>query len=297
MFQLFSQKGKSGRTSKKDRPLLKSTKTVKLRIFKRRVLSFGFYKSRKPAVGRIDKTTKFIISFYLFSRFIEARISYKKYPYQGLRYTNSLNPLHLISIILLFAGIGGMIYFGFDINKPYEIKPVSLAVPVFEQAEQKPAIRQGLPFSKPKHIKIDRVGIDYPVMEVGQKKDGTMETPPLFKDVTGWYKHGPSPGEVGPAIIVGHVDTYKGPSVFWRLRELKSGDVITVTREDKSVVRFKVTGLQQFEQNNFPTKKVYGNTKGSELRLITCGGTFNKQTLRYSENTVVFATIINHNNT
>lgn len=210
-----------------------------------------------------------------------------------MRYSNSLNPAHLLSLILLAAGLAGIIYFVFDIKSPEQFRPNRTIVLPAKQAEiNSEKKKEGLSASKPKHITISRLGIDYDIIELGQNPDETMETPPLFEKVAGWYKYSPTPGEIGPSIIVGHIDTYKGPSVFWRLRELQAGDEISITREDNSVVKFKVTGLKQFEQSNFPTEEIYGNTEESELRLITCGGTFDKKTLHYSENTVAFATMV-----
>ncbi len=297
MHKLFSNKKKSGR-SKKDRPLLKSSaktkrgKNLAINLSTRRRLAFIF-RSYKNQAKKVDHT-KFSISVYVFSKHREVVITYKKAPYKGIRYTNSLNPFQLLSIVITAVGLSAFIYFVFDIKNPEEFRPnrtVVLPAKSISSSNQLQKV-QGLSASKPKQISISRVGIDYGVIELGQNPDETMETPPLFDKVTGWYKYSPTPGEVGPSIIVGHIDTYKGPSVFWRLREVVPGDEISITREDSSVVKFKVTGLKQFEQSNFPTEEVYGNTDEAELRLITCGGTFNKKTLHYSENTVVFATMI-----
>lgn len=199
-----------------------------------------------------------------------------------------------LSWMVILLGFGGLVYSGAESIKPPTIDPpstfsVPIAAPV--QAEPKPEVKtnKGLPKSEPVNIKIASVGIESNIKPVGKKSDGTMETPPLYEHITGWYKHGPTPGEIGPSIIVGHVDTYKGPSVFYRLKQMKPGDIIEVTRADNKVVKFKVTGLQQFEQNeNFPTEKVYGNIDHAGIRLITCGGTYNKKTQKYSHNTVVF---------
>ena len=186
-----------------------------------------------------------------------------------------------------------MAYFVFDIKSPEQFRPNKTVVLPAQQlnidSEKK---KEGMNASKPKQITVSRLGIDYGIVELGQNADETMETPPLFDMVAGWYKYSPTPGEIGPSIIVGHIDTYKGASVFWRLREIVPGDEVSILREDGSTVRFKVTGLKQFEQSNFPTEEVYGNTDDAQLRLITCGGTFDKKTLHYSENTVVFATMI-----
>lgn len=199
-----------------------------------------------------------------------------------------------LPLLLIIAGLCGTIFFSVQTSqkeKASNLKPAAtFAVPVENVGQG--SDNKGLPESLPKHIKIKRVGIDAPLMQLGQNKDKTMEVPPLFKNIAGWYKYSPTPGEVGPAVIAGHVDTYEGPSVFYRLKDLKAGDEIEVLRADKKIVKFKVTALKQFSQSNFPTKEVYGNIDYAGLRLITCGGTFNEKTQRYTANTVVFAKMI-----
>lgn len=200
----------------------------------------------------------------------------------------------LLSAVLIFVGFAGAMNYAYQIKKADYISApiVAASLPVEEiSVEEKPDM-VGLSHSEPVRVNYSKLGIDYGVKNVGKLEDGTMETPPLFEPITGWYKFSPTPGEVGPSIIVGHVDTYKGPSVFWRLREARAGDVIAVTRKDGKIVKFKVQSVKSFEQNDFPTKQVYGNLDYPGLRLITCGGTFNDATQRYSHNTVVFAKMI-----
>jgi len=146
-----------------------------------------------------------------------------------------------------------------------------------------------LPRSTPTAISIPSQQISASVMSVGQAADGTIQMPPLFDWTTGWYDRSPTPGEIGPAIIVGHVDNTRNISVFWRLRYVVAGDKIYISRADGSTATFTVTAIQQFDQANFPTQAVYGNIPYAGLRLITCGGTFNEQTKSYNQNTVVFA--------
>lgn len=201
----------------------------------------------------------------------------------------------ILPFFLIILGFSGIVYFSVQNadSNDQSIEPVSsFAVPTTPIDSQKSSQDRGLAPSEPTRIRIKRVEINAPVQEVGQNKDKSIEVPPLFENVTGWYNLGPTPGEIGPAIIVGHVDTIEGPSVFYRLKDLSPGDIIEVTRKDKKVVKFKVTGLEQFSQNKFPTEKVYGNIDHAGLRLITCGGTFNQQTQQYTANTVVFAEMI-----
>lgn len=204
-----------------------------------------------------------------------------------------LRPRKLIPRLLLSVGILGIVFFGLQTLGHQNMEPpANLNLPTPTAVAQASPTPKRLAKSVPTSVRIERLGINYPTIQVGKLADGTMETPPVLESVTGWYKHSPTPGEVGPSVIVGHVDSYKGPSVFWRLREAVAGDIIEVTRADGSTVKFKVESLKQFDQSNFPTAEVYGNTKDAALRLITCGGTFNKATQQYSENTVVFARIL-----
>lgn len=126
------------------------------------------------------------------------------------------------------------------------------------------------------------------VPPLGLLPDQTVSVPDSY-DQVGWYSGGATPGEVGPSVILGHVDSLDGPAIFFSLGQLKEGDDIMVTREDDSVATFTVTKLQRYPQSNFPTLDVYGPTTGAELRLVTCSGTFDKGEQRYSHNLVVYA--------
>lgn len=150
-----------------------------------------------------------------------------------------------------------------------------------------------LPYSQPTHLSISSVNIDADLIAVGLDINKSIEMPPLFSWKAGWYNQSPAPGQIGPAIIVGHLDTYKNISVFWRLGQVKPGDLIKIQRQDDKTASFKVTGLAQYDQNNFPTNKVYGNINYAGLRLITCGGPFDRSTGHYTKNTVVFAALLN----
>jgi sortase (surface protein transpeptidase) len=107
-------------------------------------------------------------------------------------------------------------------------------------------------------------------------------------DITAWYTGSPTPGELGPAIIAGHVDSFKGTGIFFRLRELQPGDTVSVSRVDGTTATFKITSLEQYPKNSFPTQKVYGNITYAGIRLITCGGAFDSQTYEYTDNIVAY---------
>jgi sortase (surface protein transpeptidase) len=126
---------------------------------------------------------------------------------------------------------------------------------------------------------------------LGVLEDGSIQVPETYTEV-GWYKFGPTPGEVGPAVILGHVDSYEGPAVFFSLGQLESGDDIFVSRSDGSVAHFNVTEVERNFQSAFPTAKVYGDINHAGLRLVTCSGSFDKRQQRYSHNLVVYAKLV-----
>src|SRR4029453_726301 len=117
--------------------------------------------------------------------------------------------------------------------------------------------------------------------------DGAL-TPPKNFAKAGWYADGTRPGDVGPAVIAGHVDSKRGPAVFYKLRELQAGDLIAVPRGGKTV-RFRVVSTAWYPKKSFPTTQVYGPTPDRQLRLITCGGVFDHTLRSYKENLVVYA--------
>jgi sortase (surface protein transpeptidase) len=127
-------------------------------------------------------------------------------------------------------------------------------------------------------------------MGLGLRADGTMEVPPAGFPA-GWYTGAPTPGELGPAIIAGHVD-WTGPGVFYDLHKLVPDDEVAVGREDGSVAVFRVTRVEQYPKDEFPTELVYGNTDHAALRLITCGGAWNAHTRHYEDNIIAFADFV-----
>jgi LPXTG-site transpeptidase (sortase) family protein len=137
-------------------------------------------------------------------------------------------------------------------------------------------------------IEIPAIGVDAPVVPLGLEPSGTLEAPEGLAE-TGWWTDGPEPGEAGPAVVAGHVDSRAGPAVFYRLNELRPGDGVEVVREDGSSVAFVVERLEQHPKADFPTEAVYGDTEGSALRLITCGGAFDRSTGHYLDNVIVYA--------
>ncbi|MFG3245200.1 class F sortase [Streptomyces sp. NPDC048187] len=135
-------------------------------------------------------------------------------------------------------------------------------------------VPDALPASVPVRVSVPAAGVDTgPLLRLGLNDDGTIEVPSVAQaDRIGWYEKGVTPGEVGPAVLVGHFDTVNGPAVMRNVGKIEPGDTITVTREDGTRAVFAVTALEQVDKGAFPTDKVYGRTDRPELRLITCGG-------------------------
>jgi len=140
----------------------------------------------------------------------------------------------------------------------------------------------------PVRIEIDAIGVGAPVIRLGLNPDGTLEVPTRFGD-TGWWTGGARPGERGPAVIAGHVDSRGGPAVFFRLDRLRARDAIVVVLRDGSRVRFLVQRTARYRKAAFPTAAVYGPTRLPTLRLITCSGAFDAASGHYVDNTVVYA--------
>ena len=138
-------------------------------------------------------------------------------------------------------------------------------------------------------VRIGKIDVDATIIDLGLNPDRTLEVPEDVR-LTGWWTGRSVPGEAGPSIVVGHVDSARqGPGVFFRLRELDIGDVIHVERSDGSVAEFRVTETELVLKDQFPTDKVYGSVEGSKLRLITCGGTFDQSARSYVGNVIVYA--------
>lgn len=160
--------------------------------------------------------------------------------------------------------------------------PVATSLPVL------PAV---LAASVPVRLEIPTLAVDSELMELGLQDDGSLEVPPgAFP--AGWFSGAPTPGERGPAIIVGHIDWLTGPGVFFRLASLAVGDEIRVTRTDGSVAVFRTTQVTRYPKDDFPTDLVYGDLEHAGLRLVSCGGEFDRSTGHYEDNVVAFAELV-----
>ena len=140
----------------------------------------------------------------------------------------------------------------------------------------------------PLRIEIPVIGASAPIDPLGLNRDGTLAVPTDFARA-GWYTGRPTPGAIGPAIVVAHVDSKSGPAVFHRLRDLKPGQEVKIIRADRSAVIFVVDRVESHLKKAFPTKAVYDPTPGATLRLITCGGSFDRKVGHYRNNVIAFA--------
>ncbi|GIJ34941.1 class F sortase [Micromonospora sediminimaris] len=166
-----------------------------------------------------------------------------------------------------------------------------LAEADLDGAQQVPT---GLSRATPTTINIPRIGVRAGIMALGTNPDGTVQVPPLDQALlAGWYEPGPSPGEPGNSVIVGHVDSAAiGPAVFFSLGALQPGDTVSVERADGRTATFRVDSVASYPKDAFPTEQVYGPSDRPGLRVITCGGQFDEATGDYPDNVIVFASLI-----
>jgi sortase (surface protein transpeptidase) len=160
--------------------------------------------------------------------------------------------------------------------------PVPLPLTVEDTGERTPA---------PTRVRVPAVDVDSRLVRLGVDEDRVL-VPPADFGTAGWFAGGPTPGATGPAVIAGHVDSYEGPAVFFRLADLAPGDEILVDRADGSTARFEVRAVDRYPKDAFPTEDVYGPTPRAELRLITCGGEFDPDERSYRDNVVVSAVLV-----
>lgn len=168
--------------------------------------------------------------------------------------------------------------------------------PTAEPASSKAEVGSGSPYSttvprqvknNPIRIEIPAIDVDAEIVPVGLKKDGAMETPEF--GLAGWYNLGPRPGERGPAVIVAHVDSKAGPDVFFRLRELRRTDFVVVVDAKGTRIEFAVEQIEQAPKNQLPVQRIWGSTDKPSLRLLTCGGRFDRKVGHYEDNVIIYA--------
>jgi Sortase domain len=169
---------------------------------------------------------------------------------------------------------------------PASSPPPAEAAPGPRDPGPEPVLPRG---AQPEAVVIPAIGVSSPLVRLGLQPDRRMEVPEDYS-VAGWYTGGPRPGDRGPAVIAGHVDSRRGPAVFYRLGELRKGDLIVVRYTGRAEARFRVERTERHPKRAFPTARVYGDTAGPALRLITCGGSFDRASGHYRDNVIVFAT-------
>jgi hypothetical protein len=145
--------------------------------------------------------------------------------------------------------------------------------------------------SVPVELGIPAIALKVSLSTLGLNPDGTVQVPTDIQQ-PGWFRLGPTPGQVGSAVILGHVDSYQGPAVFFQLRTLVAGDQVVVTLADGVSARFKVTSVAMYSKADFPDQQVYASHGYSALQLVTCGGVFDSETGHYLSNIVVYTSLV-----
>jgi sortase (surface protein transpeptidase) len=214
----------------------------------------------------------------------------------GQRWSPALAAALLVVALLAVAGSGFAVA-GLTTQPPRPPLPAADAAPPsgFDPTgRDRAGERSSMDPSVPVRIEIPEIDVDAKIMKLGVDKDNQVEVPPLKKArLAGWYRYGATPGEVGNAVIIGHVDSYAiGPAVFFYLGDLEPGDLIRVVREDGDVAEFTVDGIESYPKDEFPHDLVYGPADAAQLRVVTCGGKFDKKRREYPDNLVVFASLI-----
>ena len=186
--------------------------------------------------------------------------------------------------------LGGIVALGVTfLSQQHAPQPSAAARGAIGPAGQGPSLPRSVPVS----VEIPAIGVTSKLLHLGLNTDGTIQVPSLVTSAgeAAWYEYSATPGQIGASVIEGHVDSYQGPAVFYRLGALRPGDTIYVTLADGTTAIFRVTGVREYPKSNFPAKAIYGATDYAALRLITCGGVFDYATGHYLSSTVVFASL------
>ncbi len=199
--------------------------------------------------------------------------------------SESRKTLGAIGVLLLMVGIGIMVasHTGVD-SYSFTAAALKSTSSMFPAGDP-------MPYAEPVRLRIPDLYIDTNFVPLGLQDNGEIEVPEGYEEV-GWYTYGATPGELGPAVVLGHVDSYKGPGVFLALGQLQPGDYVHVDRDDGTTATFRVTQLERYDRDAFPSEKVYGAIDHAGLRLVTCSGTFDKQSQEYDRVLVVYAVLV-----
>lgn len=188
----------------------------------------------------------------------------------------------LISVVALTTYFAGSYYYGSNFVVAPHLESAPTTTPSYPYV---------LHASKPKRLSIPKLSIDTSFEILSLNPDRSIGVPKEYTTV-GWYDGSSLPGALGPSVILGHVDSFKGPGVFYHLGQLNTGDRFTIEREDGSIATFEVMKLERYKQSEFPTDLVYGPIDYAGIRLITCSGKYDRGTQRYSHNLVVYGKLI-----
>lgn len=215
-------------------------------------------------------------------------------PARAGRGSNAKLVLGAVAILALAVSLfGGNDSSPDDASGPPRAAPVSASAPAAGNPADRPAATttgKRLPRSAPVRLLIPKISVDAPFTELAIGRTGQLEPPPAADtNLVGWYAKGVSPGEIGTSIIAGHVDTATSAAVFADLGELEKGDVFHVERADGRRATFVVDSAETFEKDDFPSRRVYGDTDQAQVRLITCAGDYDRTAKDYTDNLVVFA--------
>ena len=194
--------------------------------------------------------------------------------------------------LAVVAGIVAFVVGGAD-PRPGEaiwVNPVWTVAPVAGGSCAFPPCVEPTFSGEPTRLRIKTIDVDAPLEKLDLDGRGQLNPPKTYTK-PGWWRGGIPPGDIGAAVVAGHVDSYTGPAVFYRLHALKSGDIVEIQRGGVWI-RFAVTSVQRYPKDRFPGVKVYKPTPGAELRLITCGGEFDRDRRSYRDNIVVSAILV-----
>jgi hypothetical protein len=190
-------------------------------------------------------------------------------------------------VVLILGGAAGIgVAVSAQVHAP---QPGSAAAGAIGASARGPSLPRSLPVS----VAIPAIGVSSSLLRLGVNADGSIQVPSLYTqaDDAAWYEYSATPGQIGASVIEGHLDSYRGPAVFFRLGALRPGDRVDVTLSDGITAVFRVTGVREYVKSDFPAKAIYDASGYAALRLITCGGAFDQATGHYLSSTVVFASL------
>ena len=209
-------------------------------------------------------------------------------------YSRPPKPVGLRARLAGMAGVllivGGTAAVGITVlSQQHAPQPSAAARGAIGPAGQGPSLPRSVPMS----VDIPSIGVTSRLLQLGLNGDGTIQVPSLVTSASeaAWYKYSATPGQIGASVIEGHVDSYDGPAVFYRLGALRPGDAIDVTLANGVTAIFRVTGVREYAKDKFPATLIYGPAQYAALRLITCSGAFDSSTGHYLSSTVVFASL------